>query len=102
MLTVRQTMVDHGDGAKQIWATEYGAPTGSTDGVTEAAQAQMLDVAYRLWSTYSWTGPFCWFQYQDKGTDPADHGDWFGLLRFDGSRKPSYDTYAADAALEAP
>jgi hypothetical protein len=102
MLTARQTMVDNGDGAKQIWATEYGAPTNGTDGVTEAEQAQMLDVAYRLWSTYSWTGPFCWFQYKDKGTDPTDHSDWFGLLRYDGSHKPAYATYATDSALAAP
>jgi hypothetical protein len=27
MLTVRGVMVANGDGAKKIWATEYGAPT---------------------------------------------------------------------------
>lgn len=101
MLTARQTMVDYGDASKQIWVSEYGAPTGGPGAVTETRQAQLLDAAYRLWSTYAWAGPFCWFTYQDKGTDPTDHGDWFGLLRFDGSHKPSYAMYASDAALAA-
>jgi hypothetical protein len=104
MLSVRQTMVANGDADLKIWATEYGAPTNGPNAnhVTEAVQAQMLDTGYRLFASYSWAGPMCWFRYDDKGTDPSDQSNFFGLLRFDGSRKPSYSTFVADAAAAIP
>jgi hypothetical protein len=104
MLSVRQTMVANGDADLKIWATEYGAPTNgpNSNHVTEAVQAQMLDTGYRLFASYPWAGPMCWFRYDDKGTDPSDQSNFFGLLRFDGSRKPSYSTFVADAAAAIP
>ncbi len=104
MLTVRQTMVANGDADKKIWATEYGAPTNgpNSNSVSEAVQAQMLDTGYRLFAGYSWSGPMCWFQYQDKGTDASVQSNFFGLIRFDGSHKPAYSTFVADAAAAIP
>jgi Calx-beta domain len=104
MLTVRQTMVANGDANKKIWATEYGAPTNgpNSNSVSEAVQAQMLDTGYRLFAGYSWSGPMCWFQYQDKGTDASVQSNFFGLIRFDGSHKPAYSTFVADAAAAIP
>jgi polysaccharide biosynthesis protein PslG len=100
MLTVRQTMVANGDANKQIWVTEYGAPTNgpsSSRYVTETVQAQMVTTAYQLFNTYSWAGPLCWFQYQDQGTDPTIQDDWFGLYRYDGTAKPAATTYTTIA-----
>jgi hypothetical protein len=98
MLTVRQLMVAAGDGAKRIWATEYGAPTNGPSPrhfTSEAGQATILTTAYRLFDRYSWAGPLCWFDYQDKGVNAKDQGDWFGLRRSNGTAKPAYLALAA-------
>lgn len=95
---LRSIMTANGDGAKEIWMTEYGAPTnGSINGgqVTEAVQAQMLTTAYKLRSTYNWAGPLFWYTYHDSGTDTTNPEDWFGLLRYDGSAKPALAAFNA-------
>jgi hypothetical protein len=95
MLNARQTMVANGDADKQIWITEYGAPTGGPGSVTEAQQAAMMYDAYRLWATYSWAGPLCWFSFRDKGTDTSTHQNFFGLSTSDGQPKLSLQQYEA-------
>ncbi len=88
MLNAHRIMAANGDGAMKIWITEYGAPTNGGGGaVTEAQQAQMVTDAYRLWSTYSWSGPLCWFDYRDKGNDTSNKKDFFGLVNSDGDPK---------------
>ena len=87
MLAARQTMVDNGDGDKQIWVTEFGAPTGGRNAVSQAQQAAIMHDAYRLWAGYSWAGPLCWFDYRDKGNDTSDQGNSFGLYTSDGQPK---------------
>jgi polysaccharide biosynthesis protein PslG len=87
MIHARQIMVDNGDGDKKIWITEFGAPTSGPNPVTQEKQAQIMHDAYQLWSTYSWAGPLCWFDYRDKGTDQSDHGNFFGLYTNDGQPK---------------
>ncbi len=98
--SARSLMVAHGDGGKKIWATEFGAPTctGNSTCVSEAQQAQMLSQAYALWSSYSWAGPLMVYSYQDRGTDESNREDFFGLLRADGSAKPSLSAFMAIAA----
>jgi hypothetical protein len=98
MLTARGVMVANGDSAKKIWATEYGAPTNgprATHITTEAAQANILTAGYRLFNTYSWAGPLCWFDYEDKGTNANNQEDWFGLRRANGTPKPAYTALAS-------
>jgi len=95
--SLRSVMVANGDADKKIWATEYGAPTNGPGAVSEAAQAQMLTTAYRLFGSYSWAGPLFWFAGRDLGTDANTREDWFGFLRHDFSPKPSYAAYAAAA-----
>jgi len=95
---LRSIMTQHGDSNKKIWMTEYGAPTngGSGNGaVTEAVQAKMITIAYRLQATYSWAGPLFWYTYQDGGTDKTNIEDWFGLIKYGGTHKPSYAAYKA-------
>lgn len=78
--------------SRQIWATEYGAPTGGDVSVTEARQAELVTEAFAAWFSHSYAGPLLWYSHRDRGngTDREDH---FGLLRADGSHKPSYDVY---------
>jgi hypothetical protein len=92
-------MVANGDGAKQIWETEFGAPTGtSSSSVTEAAQAQMITDAYAKLKGVSWAGPLFVYSYRDNGTDLTNREDNFGLLHWDWSQKQSYAAYQAAAA----
>ena len=69
--------------------------TGQIRATTEAAQASILTAGYRLFNTYSWAGPLCWFDYEDKGTNAKDQEDWFGLRRANGTPKPAYTALAA-------
>jgi len=94
-------MAQNGDGAKKIWGTESGAPTGSNVGpctsgpnvsVTEATQAQYVADYFKGWTQDfgSFTGPLIWFQIRDTGTNRGDWEQNLGLLRRDFSPKPSY------------
>ena len=90
--SMRELMVDHGDGEKTIWITEYSAPTGGELGVpvTEERQAEILGRATELAQSYPWLGGFLWYGVRD-----SESGDeQFGVLRSDWSPKPSRDVYA--------
>lgn len=101
-------MSARGDGAKQIWITEFGAPTGGPGGlaangmstaearadhVTEALEARIVADAVGAVRQMPWVGPFFWYSYQDAGTSNDTVENFFGLLRADGSRKPAYFVY---------
>ena len=95
-----QVMVDHGDGAKRIWGTEFGAPTGSSErAVTGDQQADRLREGYDQWRRWSFTGPLFWYSHRDKGTDQSDPEDNFGLVTNIGHPKP---TLAALRAVTLP
>ena len=83
-------MTSFGDGAKALWITEYGAPTGSGGNeVTEPQQANMLKQALNAAATEPWLGPFFVYNWQD------DASQTFGLLRADGSAKPALAVFSA-------
>jgi hypothetical protein len=89
-------MSKHGDGAKKIWGTEVGAPTGSDSrALTESQQAQWVHDYYLGWDTAyrSFTGPLVWLSARDSGSDPANRWENMGLIRRDGTQKPSYAMY---------
>jgi len=95
---IHQAMVSHGDGAKKVWLTEYGAPTGSAgDAVSEATQAAMVSQAMSQVAQWSWAGPFFTY-WQDQGSNPANDQDNFGMIRFDGSAKAAFGAYQAAVA----
>jgi len=101
--SIRDVMRSHGDGAKQVWGTEYGPPTaGSPGSVSEATQAQWLTQAYNLWNSYDWAGPLFWYADRDQLPKGASGDAWnyYGLLREDFSPKPAWSAYRA-AALAA-
>lgn len=96
--SARSLMVAYGDGAKQIWGTEFGAPTGGDGGITEAAQAEMVRSGYTIWKGWSWAGPLMWYSLRNTGTNLSDREQNFGLIRYDYSPKPSYSVYQTVAS----
>ncbi len=95
--SLRSVMIDHGDGDKKIWATEFGSPTGGGNiAVTEAQQAEMVTNAYNLFRSYDWAGPvLAWYMDRDMMCTSSVHC-FFGLKRYDGSNKPGYDAFVAE------
>lgn len=93
---IRGLMQLHGDQNKALWATEYGAPTGTgRSAVSEATQASLLDEGIRLWNTLKATGPIFLHSSRDKGSDPASVEANFGVARSDFSRKKAFATITA-------
>jgi hypothetical protein len=85
-------MAANGDGYKQIWGTEYGAPTGSADpkAVSPGQQAQYVAEGLRWWTSHSYTGPL--FIHTVRDRPPDFSGDWhayMGLVTQNFSAKPS-------------
>ena len=94
---VYDVMVQHGDGAKKIWSTEFGAPTGtSASAVSETTGSAIITEAYAAIAAWPWAGPLLVYSNRDSGTDPADGEQNFGLRRQDFSPK-----LALTAFLEA-
>lgn len=107
-VSFRSVMVGAGDASKKIWITEYGAPTGGpgpvagvddynfvfgSPHVTEALQALMVREAAERVKTYDWAGPLFIYSYKDIGTSSNTMENFFGLIRYDGTRKPAYQAY---------
>jgi hypothetical protein len=98
--SLRSVMIAHADGAKKIWATEWGAPTNGPSGqyVSPATQAAMVTAAFRQFSSYGWGGPLFFYQGRDQGTDPSTTQNFYGFLNYDSTPKPSYAAYQASVA----
>jgi hypothetical protein len=90
-------MIAKGDGAKKIWATEFGAPTDGPTGsyVTARTQAKAVTEAYKLFAGYRWAGPLFFFEGRDVGRSASTNQNFFGLTTHDFSPKPSYAAYAS-------
>jgi hypothetical protein len=92
--SARSVMRANGDGGKRVWATEWGAPTGtSATSVTEAGQAALVADALRRLRALPWAGPSFLYSYRDTGTNAADRVQNFGIVRHDFSRKPAYAAF---------
>ena len=84
-------------GRGRTWITEYGAPTGGSTGVDEAQQADIVASGIRAARSDAAVGAIFIYSWKDLGTGP-DAEQHFGLLRADGSRKPSFSAFADAAA----
>jgi hypothetical protein len=95
--SLRTVMTANGDGAKKIWATEFGAPTNGPAGsyVTESQQAEMLQRGFTLWRSYDWAGPMLWYAGRDLGTATDTRENFFGIMRNDFTKKPAFAAYQA-------
>lgn len=102
---VRQTLLRYGQN-RPLWLTEFGWSTCNVRGqrayencVDEPVQAQYLRQAYEHMASWSYVKVGVWFKLQDTTSDHGNRNDNFGLLRFDGSEKPSFGAFR-DAAWE--
>lgn len=88
---LNSTTVARTGASRPIWATEYGAPTAGAASVSEARQAQLVAETKTAWFRHSYAGPLLWYSTRDLGPlGSAEREDHFGLLRVDGTQKPSY------------
>ena len=91
---LHDVLVEHGDGDRDVWATEVGAPTGSDDdALDEDAQARWLRDYVSLWREWDFAGPFLWYAHRDSDDSPDDIEEGFGLVRHDGTPKPALDAF---------
>ncbi|HUP27359.1 MAG TPA: plastocyanin/azurin family copper-binding protein [Chloroflexia bacterium] len=103
---IRQVMVENGDAEKQIWATEFGwmsmekPPVGFefASQTTEQEQADFIGRAFRMGrDRYSWMGPMFVFQLNfalpSVSPDATDERIGWGLIRRDGSKRPSFGAF---------
>jgi hypothetical protein len=92
--TLHDVMAANGDGAKQIWGTEWGAPTGASSmSVTESLQATYMGAEYRKWTTYPFAGPLFTHEIRDESTDTTSWSDNLGLKHVDGTPKPALTAF---------
>lgn len=96
-------MAEHGDGDKQVWATEFGVATGEDRrATTEERQTEIVEQGFQHFAdgTWPWLGMMFAYSVRDTADDPEDWQSGFGLLRHDGTPKPAYD--ALRRVLEQP
>jgi len=96
---IYQVMVANGDGAKKVWMTEFGVPTGTdtSDGaVSLQTQAQQLTDGFNALKQLPWAGPLFWYNWQD-GTNTASIYDSFGLVDSSGNPKPALSAFESEA-----
>lgn len=102
---LRAIMGRLGWGNKQLWGTEFGAPTtgvSSTmvptsksrpDHVTEAVQSQTIAQGIKAWYAIPNVGPLFVHADSDRWLPQKRNEGGFGLRRVDGSAKPSYAAF---------
>jgi hypothetical protein len=100
--SLRSVMTSNGDGGKQIWITEVGAPSGGPGGVGQAQQATEFTQAIADAKVTSWIGALYMYSWQDEGTDQTNNEDWFGMLTAGGSTKAAYKAVAAAILRSGP
>ena len=92
--TLRRRMNEYGANTKPIWITEYGESTAScgSECVPESLQAEHLrQMLEAIVTRPDWgVRMLSVFQLRDRGTNSGDRELQFGLIRQDGSTKPSY------------
>jgi len=92
LIELRQLMIDNGDSALRIWATEYGLPTAGPNGVSEATQAAFIEDFLKTWAGatlvdpvtgFHYTGPAFIYTTRDvPGAETTDQGS-FGVYTSD-------------------
>ncbi|MBO0681408.1 cellulase family glycosylhydrolase [Mycolicibacterium sp. S2-37] len=87
---LHEVMERNGDGAKKLWITEFGAPTGNgPNAVSEDDQALALLQARQQVEKWDWVGPLIYYELVDGGSDRSVDGENFGVLRHDLDPKPA-------------
>ena len=106
---VRKVMERHQDGKKELWITETGSP-GVPDGITtgnwwmganptEAEQAEFLKNVLTKLTEDKAADKIFWAFFRDCKGHWGNGVDYFGLVRWDFSKKPSFNAYKEVTAL---
>ena len=85
--SMRNLMVSNGDGAKKIWATEYGLPTNQ---VSAAQQSDYISDFLSTWRTLAYAGPAYVYTLVDRNSaDTSDPESTFGIYKDNWTAKPA-------------
>jgi hypothetical protein len=100
---VRKEMVKNGDGHKKIWFTEIGAPgvkrrnklNGWWEGLspTEKQQARWVKKIYSELISLEDVEKIFWAFFRDNKEHFKSGVDYFGIVRWDYSKKPAFNAY---------
>jgi hypothetical protein len=104
---LRAIMEKYGFGQKQLWGTEYGAPTKGVrapglsgpqklrrpDHVSEVSQAKIIAQGIQHWYGKPNVGPLMVHSDSDQWLPQRKNEGGFGLRRQDGTKKPAYEAF---------
>lgn len=99
--TIRRILDREGATAAKLWLTEFGYSTCGSCGkwqVSEATQAQYVHDAFSLLRQWDVADGFIWWVYKSSEASPGAE-DWMGLVHRDGSPKPAWAAFSAEARL---
>jgi hypothetical protein len=68
LAAVRAVMVNHGDQAKKIWATEWGYPTAGNTGLPLETVRDHQVEGVHMWRSLNYTGPLFLYSFRDQST----------------------------------
>ncbi|SCE98910.1 Cellulase (glycosyl hydrolase family 5) [Micromonospora mirobrigensis] len=98
---LRSIMVKWGDGAKKIWATEYGYPTAGATGLPITAVRDHLVEGVSMWRSLPYAGPLFLYSYRDACVSTGDPECNFGVVTRDLTPKAGLHDDLRDALTEA-
>lgn len=84
---LQRIMDGNGDAGKQMWVTEYGAPTGGLPGLTQSEQAAMLMFGIEEARRNPRIERFYFYTLQDYPLGVTDPESYFGIYTSDGGAK---------------
>ena len=100
---VRDVLLSYGED-KPIWLTEFGWSTSTIrgmatwmNGVDPQTQAQYIEQALLKVREWPYVPVAIIFELQDENGDLRDRNSNFGLLRYDGTPKPSFEAFRRGA-----
>ncbi len=90
---VRDVMVANDDGRKPIWLTEYGYPPVPATSDTYREQGAWLTESLDTALDVDYVESLFWYNLRDKGNDPDEPEDNYGLIQRNWKPKPAYEAY---------
>jgi hypothetical protein len=100
--SVRQVMVNHADGSKKIWGTEWGYAFHAASFPVLQQESSAIADTVRAWRSLSYAGPLFLYALRDP-SDCAGQGQCWGLVSATGQPKqPEYDALSSALRFVRP